>query len=340
MAEPKNILVYKEEGRYAGWPANHGAWAWGNELVVGFAVGDYLFKPDGPSVDSTKPYEMCQARSMDGGETWAIERPQAIRGSVGIGSTPPRLREPLDFGQPGFALMFKFASQHIGPSRFYVSSDRCRTWRGPYEFLIEGFDHIVARTDYVILGPSECIMFGSMAKSNLLEGRAFCARTTDGGLTWSILATIGPEPEGYLIMPSTISLGGDRLLTVLRHKDPDAQGCIDVYDSEDAGATWRFLGVAAPDIGAGNPPSLLALPDGRLCLTYGYRGRPFGVRARISSDQGASWSEEIILRDDGLVEDLGYVRSLLSCDGNIVTVYYFNGPEHHDRTIQATIWTC
>jgi hypothetical protein len=35
----RHIVVYKEPGRYAGWPANHGSWQWGNEIVVGFEVG-------------------------------------------------------------------------------------------------------------------------------------------------------------------------------------------------------------------------------------------------------------------------------------------------------------
>jgi hypothetical protein len=340
MSETRNIVLYKEDGRYGGWPANHGSWSWGNEIVVGFAAARYRFMPTGPSVDFSQAFEICQARSVDGGESWTIERPETIQNPVDDQPTPSRLHEPLDFTHPDFALMFKFANQHVGPSRFFTSNDRCRSWRGPYEFSVEGLDRVVARTDYMIRGERECIMFGSLAKSNDLEGRTFCARTIDGGLSWSPLAMIGPEPEGYLIMPSTVSLGGDRLLTTLRHKDTDSDGSIDAYLSEDAGATWSLLGEAASRIGSGNPPSLLALRDGRVCLTYGYRARPFGIRARTSTDQGATWSDEIILREDGLAEDLGYVRSVQRCDGKIVTAYYYNGPRHSDRTIQATIWTC
>jgi hypothetical protein len=31
---PRNVVVYKETGRFAGWPANHGIWSWGNEIVL------------------------------------------------------------------------------------------------------------------------------------------------------------------------------------------------------------------------------------------------------------------------------------------------------------------
>ncbi len=35
-ASRENVIIYKEAGRYGGWPANHGLWQWGDEMVVGF----------------------------------------------------------------------------------------------------------------------------------------------------------------------------------------------------------------------------------------------------------------------------------------------------------------
>ncbi|MCA9414372.1 MAG: hypothetical protein KC944_24380, partial [Candidatus Omnitrophica bacterium] len=35
----KDVVVYKEDGRFGGWPANHGIWSWGNEILVGFSAG-------------------------------------------------------------------------------------------------------------------------------------------------------------------------------------------------------------------------------------------------------------------------------------------------------------
>ena len=32
----EHVVVYQEEGRFGGWPANHGAWSWDDEIVVGF----------------------------------------------------------------------------------------------------------------------------------------------------------------------------------------------------------------------------------------------------------------------------------------------------------------
>jgi hypothetical protein len=77
---------------------------------------------------------------------------------------------------------------------------------------------------------------------------------------------------------------------------------------------------------------------------YGYRRPPFGIRARVSADRGATWGEEIVLRDDGGSGDLGYPRTHLRDDGALVTAYYFNlagDPIQQNggvRHIAATIW--
>ena len=76
----------------------------------------------------------------------------------------------------------------------------------------------------------------------------------------------------------------------------------------------------------------------RLCLTYGVRTKPYGIRARLSRDQGKTWGDAITLRDDGGAADLGYVRSIVRPDGMLVAVYYFNDRTRPERYIAATIW--
>jgi hypothetical protein len=80
------------------------------------------------------------------------------------------------------------------------------------------------------------------------------------------------------------------------------------------------------------------LRDGRLAITYGYRSAPFGIRARLSSDEGKTWSDEIPLRTDGGAWDLGYTRTIQRPDGKMLTVYYFNDHPDSERYIGATIW--
>lgn len=332
----KNITVFQEPTRYAGWPANHGLWQWGDELVVGFTAGWFKHEDAGHAIDRTKPSFEWQARSLDGGLTWQAETNLPFADHKAEAKPAP-LNAPIDFTAPNFALMFRFGGLHVGPSWFYTSTDRCQNWQGPFAFAVSGVEKICTRTDLVILGKHDCLMFGSAAKSNNREGRLFCARTTDGGLHWKLVSWIGPEPAetDFAIMPSTVRLPSGALITTVRHARPGYN--IMAWRSDDLGEHWTSLGAATPDIG-GNPPALVVLKDGRLCLTYGYRKKPFGARARLSQDEGRTWGPEIILRDDGLSGDLGYPRSLVRPDGRILTCYYFNGPRDEDRTIQATLW--
>ena len=39
--EVQNVDVYRVPGRFGGWPANHGIWSWGDEILVGFGAGYY-----------------------------------------------------------------------------------------------------------------------------------------------------------------------------------------------------------------------------------------------------------------------------------------------------------
>ncbi len=334
--EKQDVIVFQEPGRYGGWPANGGAWSWGHEILVGFTAAWYKPAKNDHAVDRSRPSQRWQARSRDGGQTWSIEKPVAFAEDLKA-AEQRTLTEPLDFAQPDAALAFHFLSIHVGPSCFFASTDRGVTWRGPYRFAVEGIEKISARTDYLVLGKQDCVMFGSAAKADDREGRPFCARTTDGGLHWKLVSLIGPEPQGFAIMPSTVQLSGGRLLTTIRQGGRGHPAFIDAYRSDDGGRHWSCLGPATGNI-SGNPPSLVRLPDGRICLTYGYRRKPCGIRARITADEGRTWGPEIVLRDDGLTGDLGYPRSVVRPDGKVVTIYYFNGPKDEDRTIQATIW--
>src|SRR5437879_2610224 len=94
-AAPRHIVVYKEAGRYGGWPANHGIWSWGNEIVAGFSAAYYQKKAaDVHQYDSSKPEEPRLARSLDGGETWTIEAPPSLLSpeQVAAQATPLRWR--------------------------------------------------------------------------------------------------------------------------------------------------------------------------------------------------------------------------------------------------------
>jgi hypothetical protein len=319
--------------------------------------------------DKDRPFTTMQARSLDGGQTWQSVtcpcRTPGNRGTSadehmrpdlgakyalehGMENTPVDCPGGTNFTHPDFALMCARTGLGAGTvSWFYVSYDRCKTWEGPYSLPMFGQAGVEARTDYLVSGPDECTLFLTAARASGGEGGGiFCVRTTDGGQTFEFISwvTESSEEGSFAIMPASVRLSESRILVAVRCRGGErdfrkAQNWIDLFASGDNGASWAHFNRPVPNTGfGGNPPTLTKLQDGRLCLTYGYRAEPYGIRAKLSGDGGATWGEEIVLRDDGGSHDLGYPRTVQRADGTIVTVYYFNDRLGGEGYIAATVW--
>jgi hypothetical protein len=346
----KHVSVYSAAGRYGGWPANHGIWSWDNETLVGFSAAYYQWiGPERHPYDRSRPEEPYLARSLDGGETWRIEPasalvpPEGMYTASGPGGIAKLLSEPIDFTTPGFCMALRMTEGQKGRSWFFYSYDRGKSWKGPFDFPMLGQKSIMARTDYIVNGTRDAMVFLTAAKAGGGEGRPFVARTTDGGLSWKFVAWIAPDPgAGFSIMPSSVRLSKTEIVTAVRHEDSLRKGpnWIDAYVTRDDGQSWQYLSRPAPDTGekSGNPPSLIRLRDGRLTVTYGHRSPPFEIRARLSADNGKTWGPGVLLRGDGGAWDIGYTRTVQRPDGKIVTAYYWAAAPQKERTIEATIW--
>lgn len=166
-------------------------------------------------------------------------------------------------------------------------------------------------------------------------GIVSCAESRDG-LHWDVLGEV-PLPEnvtnGQFHEPHVIELNDGALLCLIRYHYPN--GGLGIYKSvsRDGGRTWS----TPEDMDIhGSPPHLLRHSSGAIVLTYGWRHAPYGQRARISRDDGATWSDEIILRDDGPDGDLGYPCSIELPGGDILTVYYQKRP---GESLTSILWT-
>ena len=152
-----------------------------------------------PSI-MTNPKSTCWRAAGTAGETWTIENPAAkAERSIPVGKalhgiTPPGLREKswrdcpgdIDFTHPDFALAVRMTDVDAGPSRFYYSTDRGHHWDGPFALPLFGQAGIAARTDYIVNGPSDCMLFLTASKADRQEGRPLCVRTTDGGQVMAV----------------------------------------------------------------------------------------------------------------------------------------------------------
>ena len=112
---------------------------------------------------------------------------------------------------------------------------------------------------------------------------------------------------------------------------------VELFASDDDGLTWTGPQrvTARNEINA----HLARLQDGRLLLTYGNRVKDqYGVLAKLSSDEGKTWSEPIRLAKT-LNTDCGYPSSLQRSDGKVVTAYYAQkGPLSDNYHMGVVIW--
>ena len=145
-----------------------------------------------------------------------------------------------------------------------------------------------------------------------------CLRSTDDGVTWEEVSRFHTGDFGEHNLRGwhelhSVETASGKIITQIRYTNGTWQ-----MVSEDGGRTWQDL----HKITAGFPSHLLKLRDGRLLMSYGYRMPPYGNRCRISTDDGQSWSDPIIISDDGFTVDLGYPSTAELADVTLVTVWY------------------
>ena len=130
-------------------------------------------------------------------------------------------------------------------------------------------------------------------------------------------------------MCQTVQVSDEGFVTAFRkmydgRRPPDT---IEAYGSFDGCRSWRRLSTVKVMPEHSNPPALVRLHDGRLCCAYGDRAAA-EIRARYSDDNGWTWGQEIVVRDDfqglpgdpdlGISADMGYVRMVQRPDGKLV----------------------
>ena len=351
----ENYVVYKEEGRYGGWPANHGIWSWGDEILVSFREGVFKDVPGDHSISREDIQRAMFARSLDGGKSWSVCDPK-------LKIIPPLAKGTkinmddvtdcpggLDFSNPDFCATFTMSgTDEKAASWWYWSGDRGNNWNGPYTIPSFEFPNPQARTDYHILNKEELLVFYTVGteSANGREGRVICAKICEGGKRFELIGLVGEESvtEGYSIMPASgIRKNGEivclnRIYTLL--PDGTKKFFIKQFSSADKGKNWTLEHPAVTDCGdlGGNPPALTVMKDGTWAVAYGVRREPFRMCVRFSEDEGRTWGEEKVLRNDAGCFDFGYCRMTERADGKLVACYYYNTDKDEERFIAATVF--
>jgi hypothetical protein len=336
VVSKQHIIAFTESGRFCGWPANNGTYMWGDEVVVGFEFG-YYQEGGFHHRDESRPTCRAQLRSTDGGLTWAPDPGgPCVPGNF---SDDPKLPPPqINYGHPDFGY-----TSH--GSDFHITYNRAATWLPsdgsayamayPPPFFTNTI--LTCRPSFLVNGPQDCMFICSATEEGTSsQDRTYLARTTDGQ-NINFVSWIGPSDGSRSVMGVAARISGTKVVCALRRKNPG--DWIDLYVSDNDGASWGFLSRIATFSGEnGNPPSLVRMRDGRLVCAYGRRDNPKGICAKVSEDDGATWSDEIVLRDDALDQDIGYCTMVQRPDGKLLTAYYFRTAANPENFIGVTIW--
>ena len=190
-----------------------------------------------------------------------------------------------------------------------------------------GFGWVQVKPDFLVRPDGLVLLFVTVGRGDGRVGDRFVAvyGSPDNGLTWNYLSAIQPTtPDAPFVnryYASPVLLPDGRILAALRCQIDARNAWPELVESADGGQSWRYVGRISD---WGGPTHLLRLPDGRLLASYGYRVVPYGIRAKVSADDGRTWGPELILRDDAGSWDLGYPRAVNLAGGQVMVAYYTN----------------
>ena len=228
-----------------------------------------------------------------------------------------------------------------------ISDNKGMTWRQGGIIRPEGYvpgsavrGNIVEMPDGALLMPFYGVKrIGDLASSGLV-------RSDDRGETWRFFSEIACTPEKNFLEPSLFRTRSGRLVSLMRTQSDFLKPGVDFEStylnlhmavSTDDGRTFGRV-TEVPSIWGSNPFHVLQLRSGRAFISYGYRRKPFGIRARLCDGEleGLSDAPELVVRDDAPSGDLGYTNAVQLKDGTILLVYYI-AEEDGTRLIEGTV---
>ena len=355
----KDVVIYEDAKYHATFPS---AVKMGtNNYIVAFrrAPDRRKFGEGGNAHVDPNSY-LVQVRSQDG-ENWTKD-PELIYSHPFGGSQDPCLLKLRDGTLLCASYGWAFSSQegidnlkkpilheswHGGEVAFlggYIvrSFDKGKTWEGPiYPPHIKSDIYCDAMGEplpaynrgalcegkngkiYWIVATHDSVPLGKTSNHLLYS--------EDKGETWHYSGLVASDDKASFNEASVYETPKGDLIGFLRTANMDDHACI--ARSTDGGKTfkWESMGFQ------GHPLATVRLPDNRVLVTYGYRHKPYGIRARVLNAECTDYatSEEFILRDDGYGPDLGYPWPVLLENNRVLVVYYFN--TDGNRNIEGTI---
>lgn len=350
----KDVIVYSDTAFYTAFPSV--VQLKSGELMVAFrrAPNRIIFGEKGNNHVDHNSY-LVSVKSRDG-ETWT-KSPQLLYAHAFGGSQDPcllRLKDgTLLCTSYGWQQVRENGLQHLKQPYFetggyiflggYVirSADDGKTWQGPYYP-----PHIEPEIYYNAYG-QKAPAYNRGALYEAKDGRIlwivavhdssnktsnYLLASKDKGLTWEYISEVAKDAKISFNEASVYETPKGDIIGFLRTENFEDQAVI--ARSADGGKTfsWESMGFQ------GHPLMASRLPDKRVLLVYGYRHKPYGIRARVLNAECTDWktAKEFVLRDDGGNTDIGYPWSVILPGNRVLVVYYFN-KDNANRYIAGTI---
>ena len=211
------------------------------------------------------------------------------------------------------------------------STDGGVTWSTPYDSIVNSPHGPIQLADGRQLYAGK-----DLWKSGKWIG---VCESTDDGRSWKKLAQIPTRPSddpGEYHELHAVEATNGTIVVQIRNNNPANRSETLQTESPDGGKTWSV----PHSIGVwGLPSHLLRLRDDRLLMTYGYRRKPFGNQARISTDHGKTWSKPITISGDGANGDLGYPSTVELQDGILLTAWYEQMSSRPRAVLRLAKWS-
>jgi Neuraminidase (sialidase) len=210
------------------------------------------------------------------------------------------------------------------------STDDGKTWSAPYRSIVNSPHGPIQLADGRLLYAGKALW---------QDNRIGVCESKDDGQSWQWLAEIPARPgddfNAYHELHAVEAANGRLIAHIRNHNKTDAASILQ-SESTDGGKTWSLphaIGVW------GLPSFLLRLKDDRLLMTYGHRRAPFGNQARLSSDNGDTWSEPILISSDGDGSDIGYPSTVQLGDGSLLSIWYEKNKGKPNAMLRQAHWS-
>jgi hypothetical protein len=339
-----DVVIYSDDRFYSSFPSI--ARRRDGELLVAFrrAPERRAFGEKGVTHTDANSY-LVMVRSADAGQTWS-ERPELIYANPFGGSQDPCMVQLRD----GSLLCTSYGWAYVQTDAIAKLKDSVHY--GNYVFL-GGFlvrSENGGRTWSDAIIPASCQ--GETARD--LRGqpipaynRGAICEGRDGRLYWAVASntsTNSKQTEVHLMISEDKGRNWRYSCPIARN-DAFSINETSLYQTPngDLVAFMRTEGfndhtivARSTDRGArfsqwidagfqGHPHYALQLPDQRVLLVYGYRHKPFGIRARVLDPECTQFDGmEVVIREDGGNGDLGYPWATMISKNRALVVYYFN----------------